>query len=133
MWWWMTGPACPTSRSWLTRRGRPLWGFPSRAVGRVQRQGHRVPHGAQGPGPCLRLQGICQGLPHPGPPAHPHQVLHAQDQRQGREVYPDAAGGMGLRDALQHLNGSLSCRDEQPVGKAHLVQQLDDILIDSLH
>jgi len=40
--------------------------------------------------PGLRLKSVCQGLQHPGAMAHPHQALHPQNQREGREVRPPA-------------------------------------------
>jgi hypothetical protein len=57
--------------------------LPGPGRGLVQRSGHRVPPGDERQRPCLHLQGIRQGLPHPGAQAHSDQAVHAKDQRQG--------------------------------------------------
>ena len=38
----------------------------------------------------LRLAPLPQGVPAPAPAPHPHPAVHAQDQRQGRALHPDA-------------------------------------------
>lgn len=82
-------PDWPTSRCWQTSsRPRPsafcavLWlGSTARAwnAGRSCRKRSGLP-----------LTQLCQGLQGPGPQAHPHQALHAQDQWQGRAIWPPA-------------------------------------------
>ena len=44
----------------------------------------------------LQILRLPQGLPRARPQAHPHQALHAQDQRQGRALHPDRLARMGL-------------------------------------
>ena len=46
------------------------------------------------------------------PQAHPHQALHAQDQRQGRALHPDRAPRVGLRPGptTPQTNEPPSCR-----------------------
>ena len=51
----------------------------------------------------LSIQSLREGLQNARPQAHPHQALHAQDQRQGRALHPDEPARMGLRPRLQHL------------------------------
>jgi transposase len=46
---------------------------------------------------------LFEGLPHPSPASHPHPPVHAQDQRQGRAVHPDAPARMGLCAAVPQL------------------------------
>lgn len=59
----------------------------------------------------ILLQILCfpQSLQAPRPQAYPHQALHAEDQRQGRALYPDQPARMGLCPRLQHFKRT-SCR-----------------------
>ena len=51
----------------------------------------------------LPIHGLPSACKQPRPQAHPHQALHAQDQRQGRTLHPNRLARMGLCHALQHL------------------------------
>ena len=53
-------------------------------------------------GSCYRAI-LRAGLQAAEPQAHPHQALHAEDQRQGRALHPDRPARMGLRQRLQHV------------------------------
>ena len=54
-------------------------------------------------GSCYKSFAFRQSLQATRPQAHPHQALHAQDQRQGRALHPDRAARMGLRSRLPQL------------------------------
>ena len=54
-------------------------------------------------GSCYRSFAFRKACARARPQAHPHQALHAQDQRQGRALHPDRAARMGLRPSLPHL------------------------------
>ncbi len=61
---------------------------------------------------CYQCHCLSRGLQGARPQAHPHQALHAQNQRQGRALHPDRAPRMGLCPSLsQHQIGApTSCR-----------------------
>ena len=64
-------------------------------------------------GSCYRSFAFAEGLQAPSPQAHPHQALHAQDQRQGRTLHPDSACANGPMPTLTtpQTNAPTSCQD----------------------
>ena len=50
----------------------------------------------------LQGQDLPRRLQGPETETHPHQALHAQNQRQGREIHPDRSARMGLCPRLHH-------------------------------
>src|SRR4029453_14609865 len=51
----------------------------------------------------LSLQGVSLRLPRSRSQAHQDQALYAQNERQGRALYPDRSARMGLRPGLPNL------------------------------
>ena len=78
------------------RRGLPE--SRRRLLWKPRRQGRRV---MTDNGSCYRAYAFRHACRDLGL-AHPHQALHAKDQRKGRALHPDRAARVGLRQGLPH-------------------------------
>ena len=102
-WRWMTPPACPTSRCLPDEKGPTAVGFLSRAVAWFNGQGIECRRVLSDNGVRLQVPWLAKSLPGHGIEAEEDQALHPSNQRQGRAVHQNPAGGVGLRDALRQL------------------------------
>ena len=62
-------------------------------------------------GSCYKSHAFAKACKRLRSQAHPHETLHAQDQRQGRALHPDRPARMGLRNSLSRhqTNAPTSC------------------------
>jgi hypothetical protein len=87
-------------------KGPTTVGFLSRAVAWFNGQGIECRRVLSDNGSAYKSHGwrkACQAM---GLKAKKTRPYTPPDQRQGRAIHQNPAGGMGLRDALRHLSGS---------------------------
>ena len=88
------------------REGESAVAFLKAAVAYYDSLGVTVARVMTDNGSCYQALRLSRCLQRARPQAHPHQALHAEDQRQGRALHPDRAPRMGLRPGLSDLRPS---------------------------